>query len=193
MLTTPQPPDMLPSMVSCFITFMCLCCSRSHPRKQFSIQTFHFSDISFNFSAEAYNCQVLPPDAVVKPTENPPTDSATTTASSSEPQLCTFQEDFCHWNIDSGLNDTEAFVFKRTKGELQDGTHGPDKDHDTSRTNYFIWADAASGNPDTLTAISSPQFSTTKPFCFTFWFDLTVRTLSALDDKINNYDFATAW
>merc|ERR1712020_568002 len=98
---------------------------------------------------------------------------------SSDPQFCTFQEDFCHWNIDSGLNDTEAFVFKRTKGELQDGTHGPDVDHDASRTNYFIWADAASGNPDTQTAISSPQFSTTKPFCFSFWFDLKVRTLTA--------------
>ena len=127
----------------------------------------------------------------MKPTEAPPTGSATTTASSSEPQFCTFQEDFCHWNIDAGLNDTDAFVFKRTKGDLQDGTHGPEVDHDTSKTNYFIWADAASGNPETQTAISSPQFSTTKPFCFTFWFDLTVRTLPTLENKINNSDFGS--
>ena len=154
-------------------------------------QTILFSDITFDFSAEAYDCQVLPPDAVVKPTEDPPTDSATTTASNSEPQFCTFQEDFCHWNIDSGLNDTEAFVFKRTKGELQDGTHGPDADHDTSKTNYFIWADAALGNPDTQTAISSPQFSTTKPFCFSFWFALTVRTPTAFKYKTNYSDFSS--
>ena len=151
-----------------------------------------FSDITFDFSAEAYNCAVLPPDAVVKPTENPPTGSqqpTTTTASSSDPQFCTFQEDFCHWNIDSGLNDTEAFVFKRTKGELQDGEHGPEWDHDRSKTNYFIWADAASGNPETQTAISSPQFSTNKPFCFTFWFDLTVRYPTVL--KHDSFDFVS--
>ena len=145
-----------------------------------------FSDITFDFSAEAYNCAVLPPDAVVKPTENPPTGSqqpTTTTASSSDPQFCTFQEDFCHWNIDSGLNDTEAFVFKRTKGELQDGKHGPEWDHDRSKTNYFIWADAASGNHETQTAISSPQFSTNKPFCFTFWFDLTVRNQFRIKER----------
>ena len=128
----------------------------------------------------------------MKPTENPPTGSPTTTSLSSDPQFCTFQEDLCHWNIDAGLNDTEAFVFKRTKGELQDGTHGPDADHDTSKTNYFIWADAATGNPDTETAISSPQYSTTKPFCFTFWFDLRVRPLQALKCfKTNNFDFAS--
>ena len=83
-------------------------------------------------------------------------------------------------------------MFKRTKGELQDGTHGPDADHDTSKTNYFIWADAATGNPDTQTAISSPQYSTTKPFCFTFWFDLRVRPLRAPKYfKTNNFDFAS--
>ena len=134
-----------------------------------------FSDITFDFSPEAYDCAILPPDAVVKPTGSPPTAPTTTGASSSEPKSCNFEEDFCNWNVDFGLNDTEAFVFKRSKGELQDGEHGPSWDHDRSKTSYFLWADAASGNPDTLTAISSPQFSTTKPFCFTFWFDLTVR------------------
>ena len=30
------------------------------------------------------------------------------------------------------------------------------------------------GTPETETALSSPLFTTTKPYCFTFWFDLTV-------------------
>ena len=146
-----------------------------------SMQTF--SDITFDFSPEAYDCAILPPDAVVKPTESPPTAPTTTGASPSEPKSCNFEEDFCNWNVDFGLNDTEAFVFKRSKGELQDGEHGPSWDHDRSKTSYFLWADAASGNPDTLTAISSPQFSTTKPFCFTFWFDLTVSNQLSIKEK----------
>ena len=142
-----------------------------------------FSDITFDFSPEAYDCTILPPGAVVNPTESPPTAPTTTGASPSEPKSCNFEEDFCNWNVDFGLNDTEAFVFKRSKGELQDGEHGPSWDHDRSKTSYFLWADAASGNPDTLTAISSPQFSTTKPFCFTFWFDLTVRNQPSIKKR----------
>jgi hypothetical protein len=149
-------------------------------------------DITFDFGPEAAACTVLPPEAVVKPTTAPQTDQPTTTATSSTPHFCNFEEGFCGWNIDSGLNDTEAFVFKRTRGADQDGIHGPIYDHDTTDTNYFIWASAASGNPDTETALSSPQFSTSIGFCFSFWFDLTV-SYSCMLTSIQVFFSALRW
>ena len=134
-------------------------------------------DVFFDFSPNNVNCDVLPPEAVVTPTEFPPTGKSTTSSSSSDPQFCNFENDLCNWNIEEGLNDTDTFIFKRTRGDLQDGINGPTHNHDTTETSYFLWASAASGTPDTQTALTSPQYSTTKKFCFTFWFDLTVSKL----------------
>ena len=182
MPTTPQRLGLQHWTVIFALTLCLRLCFRCRRKLLYFFNANFFADITFDFSPEAYDCAILPPDAVVKPTGSPPT-APTTGASSSEPKSCNFEEDFCNWNVDFGLNDTEAFMFKRSKGELQDGEHGPSWDHDRSKTSYFLWADAASGNPDTLTAISSPQFSTTKPFCFTFWFDLTVSNQLSIKER----------
>ena len=134
-------------------------------------------DVAFDLSQEAENCEVLPPEAMVRPTTAQP---STTTPSSSEPHFCNFNEGLCGWTIDSGLNDTDQFLFTVTRGEDQDGITGPMHDHDTTTDNAFLWASAASGNPDTETALASPEYSTTRSLCFTFWFDLTVSSLQVL-------------
>jgi hypothetical protein len=114
---------------------------------------------------------------------------------------CDFEQDLCGWGIDSELNrcdaamnpslscSTEAFVFGRTTGDMQDGTSGPALNHD-GKTNsaspgqtqslpasfpaYFIWASAMMGTPDSLTSLSSPSVTLEMNVCFKFWFDMSV-------------------
>ena len=80
--------------------------------------------ISFDYS-EANSCELLPPDADVKPTDSP----------GSEPTGADFEEcGWCDWSEDSGLNSEENFVWNRTTGADQDGVTGPSLDYDSTAT-----------------------------------------------------------
>ena len=78
--------------------------------------------ISFDYNEE-YNCEQLPPDSDVKPTDSP----------GSEPTSADFEEcGWCDWSEDSGLNSEENFVWNRTTGADQDGVVGPTQDYDST-------------------------------------------------------------
>ena len=80
--------------------------------------------ISFDYS-EANTCELLPPDADVKPTDSP----------ASGPTDADFEEcGWCEWSEDSGLNSEENFVWNRTTGADQDGLTGPTEDWDSTAT-----------------------------------------------------------
>lgn len=77
--------------------------------------------IMFDYSPDN-ECEVLPPDAIVKPTAPP----------GSEPADADFEQDWCGWSEDSGLNSEENFVWNRTTGAQQDGVNGPQLDYDST-------------------------------------------------------------
>ena len=43
-----------------------------------------------------------------------------------------------------------------------------------SAPDYFLWTDAAYGEPTEVTAIESPLVTYHENICFTFWFDIRV-------------------
>ena len=77
--------------------------------------------IMFDYSPDN-ECEVLRPDAIVKPTAPP----------GSEPADADFEQDWCGWSEDSGLNSEENFVWNRTTGAQQDGVNGPQLDYDST-------------------------------------------------------------
>ena len=80
--------------------------------------------ISFDYTEEN-SCELLPPDANVKPTDSP----------GSEPASADFEDcGWCDWSEDSGLNSEENFVWNRTTGADQDGEFGPTHDYDSTTT-----------------------------------------------------------
>ena len=116
-----------------------------------------------------YNCRLQDSE----PTSPPPS----TTPAPGGLLDCTFEaEDLCGWNIDFELNNTNRFHFERRNGDQNIlALLLPDKDHDGSRTKHFLWADAISGNPQELTAVSSPLVKNEQDVCFNFWFDVRVK------------------
>ena len=140
--------------------------------------------IMFDYSPDN-ECEVLPPDAIVKPTAPP----------GSEPADADFEQDWCGWSEDSGLNSEENFVWNRTTGAQQDGVNGPQLDYDSTDSSklnitlgiiiqiilfqgHFMWAAGTKGTAEMKTALVSPLWSSIMNYCFTFWFDLTVDKIA---------------
>ena len=103
--------------------------------------------------------------------------SATTAAPTGKPtdlENCDFEQNNCNWSIDSELNTTENFSFRRSNGNAHADTgNGPSVDHDGSSEKFFLWADARDGTPNSFTSISSPVVSPFEHICFNFFFDLS--------------------
>ena len=115
-------------------------------------------DITFN-----YNCLFEGSATTARPTQNP-----------NELQNCDFQKDLCNWNIDSELNSTGTFNFRRSNGNAHADTgDGPSVDHDGNTEKFFLWADAREGTPNSFTTISSPVVAPFEKICFEFYFDLS--------------------
>ena len=115
-------------------------------------------DITFN-----YNCLFEGSGTTAAPTEKP-----------SNLENCDFEQNDCNWAIDSELNTTEAFSFRRTNGDAHADTgNGPSMDHDGHAEKFFLWADAREGTPNSFTSISSPVVSPFEKICFEFFFDLS--------------------
>ena len=115
-------------------------------------------DITFN-----YNCLFEGSATTARPTQTP-----------NELQNCDFQKDLCNWNIDSELNSTGTFNFRRSNGNAHADTgDGPSVDHDGNTEKFFLWADAREGTPNSFTTISSPVVAPFEKICFEFYFDLS--------------------
>ena len=78
--------------------------------------------IIFDYKPESLRCDTMPPQAQVKPTQQPPTDKP-----DSNPKFCNFEEDICGWKENSSGG---GFEWKRTNGDLEDGITGPQEDYD---------------------------------------------------------------
>ena len=89
-----------------------------------SVQDGYVALDSIKFTYNQDNCDVLPPDAVVKPTDSP----------ASGPTNADFESGWCNWSEDSGLNTEENFAWNITTGADQDGTNGPTMDYDQTKT-----------------------------------------------------------
>ena len=101
-------------------------------------------DITFN-----YNCLFEGSATTARPTQNP-----------NELQNCDFQKDLCNWNIDSELNSTGTFNFRRSNGNAHADTgDGPSVDHDGNTEKFFLWADAREGTPNSFTTRTRPTKS----------------------------------
>ena len=117
-------------------------------------------DITFN-----YNCLF---EGSAATTEAAPTQKPTNL------ENCDFEQNLCNWSIDSELNATGTFTFRRSNGNaFADNGNGPSVDHDGNKEKFFLSADARDGTPNTFTSISSPVVSPFEKICFEFFFDLS--------------------
>ena len=81
-------------------------------------------------------------------------------------------EDLCGWEV---LPSPEGELsWFRTSGAEQSEDKGPQEDHDQSSTEHFLWVSADVSGSGLVTALASPAYTTSKEFCFTFWYYLTV-------------------
>lgn len=75
---------------------------------------------------EFNNCDTKPHEAAVGDT--------TTTPSPPVVSDCNFEDNLCGWKTIG----PEEFLFKRVKGSDQDGSNGPDADHEGNKESKFV-------------------------------------------------------
>ena len=91
--------------------------------------------------SNAEECKTTPAEAVVtKTTTQPPTTTTTTTKqpTTTTPSPfpdCTFETGYCGWTSGDNIdNQTDIFVFIRSKGVLHEVSHdGPEADHEINK------------------------------------------------------------
>jgi len=123
-------------------------------------------DIALDDVVFTYNCKLQSDEPNTTPTTPPP----------EEITSCNFEdEQLCGWRLDLELNETERFHFERKSGNEMLAGFLPNADHNGDKEAHFMWADAAFGNKNEVTAMSSPKVENiADKLCFNFWFDVRV-------------------